>query len=318
MRWLRVMAVSLALLAAANIFVGIRLRKLYSETHVIGDNVIKDTVTLLEKSGIEISPEVIPKERSDYSIYEFDFFPDRETYYRSAASVMMSYTGPRSESEDLTLYLIADGIRITSEGRDTVIDFSEEGISSFVFSSDGRSDEEAEYCGAVGKWGTAVSCDDRAVKSCLREFRRLTGFSSEGSAIETVCTGAFRNSDGSRVFAELCQTVDGIPISGMSGSCLMRDGTIVYVTGSFLFNSDFGSYSTVLYDQINALFDERDALRGSEVEISSMEAVYTVSHISGEDKLYLVPAWKMTYTDISTNEIVADIRDMLDGSPVAE
>lgn len=309
MRWLKVTAVALLLLTAANIFVGIRLNRLYSDTYYLSDEAVGTAVKLLEKDGLKAAPDAVPRRKADFPIYECAFFADSEAYYRSAAETVMT-DGGSSDENGLTLYLAANGIRISCAGGAAVMEFYDEGISSFMYCADGSCEDEEEIAGSAAQWGNVADSGDREIKNGIKIFGRTLGFGPEKNDLAFVCTGAYMSDDKNDILLELSQTADGLEIENMSGVCLIRGGKIVYIRGNFLFFSETAAYSCNNYDCINVLFDERDALRGEDAEIVSVSAAYTAMHHSGTDKLYIVPAWKITYSDGTTH-----VRDMLDGSP---
>ena len=330
MNWSRVKTVTILVLTAVNIFFVINLRVQYVNTYLIGEDTRETASVILKKSGIIIDAERIPVKKPDLVIYENSCGDD---YHERVVTKM---TG----TENFTRHMINNGTKCIIEDSGDEFEFSDQNRFEVTYKKKTglAVSPDAEYIAAFNSSGTAVPDDDSkdiAVNRAIRRFLFPSGDSSYSVSCSTVRYDT--SNDWYVVTAE--ETVDGYPLASQDGIVfVIKDGEVIYMRGEVMVLGFESDYNNELYDQINILFTEKSYITSlnkqmlpendayipdigsyeddpdasemsAEYEIESLSLVYCVSWNADRTSFYLIPGWKIVYSDGTSR-----IRNALNGN----
>jgi len=112
------------------------------------------------------------------------------------------------------------------------------------------------------------------------------------------------------------ETIDSCTVYSRGLTFVVYDGEVIYMTGELMLLDSPSERNSRLLDQINILFEEKSYIESlgptaSAVkhEIISMSIEYCVSWNSDRTSFYLIPAWKIVYSDGT-----ARLRNAINGS----
>lgn len=331
MKWIKITAVFIVLLLAVNIFLIYNLVRQYSNTSLIDSDTIQKAVMLLEKSDIYISKDIIPRNKLKNKIYEGAFYTDMEEYYINTAKKLSG----NSVTDDFTLHMINNGIKIIENNRADVFEFYNDNVFSFKYSIDSNvslnsdpGDEEIIYDGSINNTGIS-KC--REIEDIINiKFSGNSNLSQtdspEGSYLQTKVKKITYDRKNDVYKAECIQTLDGLEIYGCEAVCIIHAEELIYAEGNIIFTGSNNSYNTGLYDQINVLFDEKAYIDQQNKEnvtgeptdgkvktkdeyINCFKSIYCINWNTDRSSFYLIPAWYIEY-----NGETVRIRNAINGN----
>lgn len=263
MSWKSVKNLLILVLIAVNAFLAIFVYKYYKDTLFTDDETARGVSSILEKSGIIVSEELISvkNDTADTLFSEYD----REEYVCLAAAMLF---GREADS----IYLLPDGVLAeTEDGRKLSLGYD----MSIDYACDGAS----EALALADKGG-----DAKAVCELIESKFAL----EKGTVKEEDCLFS-----GEYTFVKVTQREEGIPLFGMECTFGVKGEEIVYANGKHFFSVPLSSESTPLLDRANVLLSERDS--GVSGEIEEIELCYTL-YEDGEVMMY-VPSYRLCYSD---------------------
>ena len=328
MRWVKLILVISAFLAAINIYFGVLLYAQYKNTYLIDDSIIDDAIALLEEESIIVSRSAVSGKKPVYPVYEGDFLNNEEDYYKSIAARLSG----ADVTEDLSVHMINNGIRIINGVNGDTFDFLGNNIFSVNYYRGGNT-IAADYLGgaealmydaktqAYGDTGEILNVWLYGNKNGYR-------YGTSNKYLKTKIKKIYIDRDTGETVLSAVLELEGIEICGTEISAVIKDNIPEYLSGYVIFAPLNSSYKVDLLDQVNILFSERAYIKEQKFELefsldtpsataaslprehilSALKSVYCVSWNESRDKFFLIPAWLIEY-----NGEIVRIRNAING-----
>lgn len=322
MNWSKVKNVLIILMAAADIFLGISLAVQYRSNHYIDSDTIASTVELLQDGGIAVAPEVIPAKKSSAGVI---IGKPGEGYHKSVALLLLGEEGISSQTPTGEIHSVSSaGYKASSApvSESASAEFFSYDPFTLRWTSGGT--ELYNYAEAASDYlyngGTApfnveseeITQPYNAERDIVRHFKKLGVTLSVISIVRDANTGRY---------AAVCrQSFSGLPSVQCEVTVIYDGNTVICFSGVLIFEScceGQSSYRADSYDQVNILFMEKDYLderrenADTELEhrVTYLNEEYCVNWSSDRSTYYLIPAWRVSYSDGSSR-----VRNAVTGS----
>lgn len=324
MYWNKIKSMLILLFAAVDIFFLFNLYRQYMNQNYIDERVLTNTATLLADAGISVADDAIPDRLFEENVVECLYGED---YYEK---IFQNLGGGDDYSSFIKTGALGQGMKFTSDANNITAEFYSGFYLRYVYGDvQTRESELSDYLTALSGINPdgMDSMDEKILSKLesvgnrqLRALSRILGKLklAEGDSdievkfvIEACAYDAVHN----RYLINCREYVENIAVCDSSALAIVEDGELIWLSGKVLFFEISGSYTTDLYDQVNILFDEKAYVEehADEItvpcEILKMDIVYCVSWYSGGDLYYLIPAWRVAYSDGSVR-----IRSAMNGS----
>lgn len=300
MRWDHIKTVTICLLLLVNVWLVILLAQRYAERTYPDADAVQNAVEILARDGIHLTADQINQARPDADIYGAVL---REDYYEAAAALL-------STSPIDNVFPTPRGVRILTEAGDS-LSFGSDYSVSYLRGGENREMLE-NLAEQIPLQGEALSTGSLKLRKLRQNLRDL--LESHVGAGGTAAVGTRLAVDeiyrmGDYYLVRCSQTVDGRLLQNHQVSALCSaEGELLFLDGTWSFLSLVRNYSAPLYDRINILFIEKDAVgelraqgeAGESLTLESLSLCYVptaVSEMSGESAVYFFPAWWIAYTD---------------------
>ncbi|MBQ6614586.1 MAG: hypothetical protein IIX18_04625 [Clostridia bacterium] len=275
MSWRNVKLILLVLLILVNALLGYLIFITYSETAYTDNITAKAAAGVLKKSGITVNAELLAVKNDIANDFSADY--GREDYLLSVASFFLG--------DSPSVFLLPNGIRAENDlgeiallGGDMSIDFTAESIDKNSLLVNTLANEEEA--------------------SAAREtLAALLGYPEDAFARLTVLKS------GDVFLITVSQSENALPLSGFECTFGTQNGRIVYAEGKHCFAVFEESGEAPILNRANILLSEKS--RGKTGVVKSITLCYTLYEDSKLEKLYLLPAYAVEYTDKSTSIISA-------------
>lgn len=301
MRWNHIKTVTICLLLLVNVWLIFLLAERHAERTYPDANALQNTVEILARDGIHLTADQLSHANPDADIYAAIL---REDYYEAAAALF-------SASPIDNVFPTPRGVRILTEAGDS---FSFGADYSVSYLRGGENREElvnlAEEIPVQGEKLSPGSLKLRKLRQNLKDLLEAHVGGSGTAAVGTRLTFDEVYCMGDRYLVRCSQTVDGRLLLNHQVSALCSaEGELLLLDGTWSFLSLVRNYSAPLYDRINILFIEKDAVEelrthgeaAESLTLESLSLCYVPSSAgeaeSGERAVYFSPAWCIAYTD---------------------
>lgn len=326
MNWHKTNLALIAILLLINIFMAIMLVGAYRDTRLVPKEMIALSHENLASKGIYFKDETIDKEIRYQKVYTF------------SPAVLLHETEDGEKTRECLVNALS---HLSKKSRQTIeeqVQYFEipEGITASVNEKDGTPIISVMLSGK-----TSIDKPDlRYIKtgfdyeSSAEEIDSINSYQSDMKSISCpveisnfikaiydgeigISVKSYKKSGSFHTY--LCAyTIDGIEISDMSAVFCIQDGTLVYISGDFLFNLPKAEYIARTVDGINILF----GIEGiqNDISIQSEHIVYSVFETDGA-KNYLVPTWVVNYIEKDNEndgQPKAFIFNALTGKPIVK
>lgn len=261
---------------------------------VVSDEFVADAVKNLSSYGITINDEDIEKSMPERDIYWFEIGDDSDYYKRIISSISKNVfdsdivTTEFDTPEGYSVGLYDKNSYERELGR---ITFSDSDLL-FVFSKNGvgikDGDQPIENMQVDKIDGRIIELIDNVVS-------KLTDSSKLGYRI----TGS--SSNDTYLIVTVMLTIDNSDISNSFINFVFQNSEIVIMSGNWITGQPKAKYHNTLLDGVNVLYK----LNLEQVNtIESQQVVYTLRS-SGEKEHFIIPCWKIKYTDKQGNLVVS-------------
>lgn len=271
MSWKSVKNILILLLVAVNILLAVFAYNYYTGSRFTDGDTAEKAVTVLEKSGINVSSELLSVKNDTAQALYTSY--DRENYVCLVANVLF---GKEADG----IYMLPDGVRAqTLEGETAYIGYD----MSLEFYAAGEKDKVA----AALSNAKAVSGDS---SKNARTFLENTLSLESGSIKESSCKAS-----GDFVFITMDQTQRGLSLYGMECVFGVRGEKIVCAIGKYFFGAPTGEKIAQLLNRVNILFSEKE--RGMTGTLCDIELCYTLYEDEESELMLFIPSYALTYAD---------------------
>jgi len=301
MKWKNIKTLFIILFAAVTVYLSVIIGVRYREMSYVDEQVARDAIELLAAYGITVNEETIPKKLIKYDVVEGEFSSD---YFQNGVGISL-------KSDDFTSYATPSGSikYINNSNGSTFEHFSP---FDLVYKKVADSIGGVEYKYEID--GDDVQVENEKIENRIKnELISLFGSDAvsrdDNNGFSVKVKSVYHEKILDIYKANLIQTLDGCVIYGNEIYVEMDSSGLNYLSGTMILNKSYSSYTADLYDQVNILFIERQHLvsnteqdQNSEAvkldkTVSSMETVYCVSWSYDRSKYYLIPSWKIVYSD---------------------
>ena len=289
MNWKSVKIYLIFILAAVNIYLAASYISSQSRNMRLDSEAVANTVSFLQKNGVSIEKNVIPEQLYNSNIVET---PYEENYYENIATVL-------SDSEKESVNILPDNsIRIMMQNGSVFTFDSKFGFSFY------NSDRIDEIDKTPALFSAATFTEQQPTKEQLRVLKRfLYPYDKSTSKIFDIeITSAQSDTDG-YLYISCVQTVYNTPVNNNTVMIKMADNEITDAEGTWYFPSGVSVYTYEQYDQLSILFKDAGSnklsgnISGNENEhkINALDYIYCIYWNATRDKIYFIPAWRITY-----------------------
>ena len=297
MNWSKIKTMMIAVLTAVNLFFGVMLGVQYVTNSRIDRETQSNTVTLLREAGILIDEETIPDRIPTLKIWEYAFDGD----YSKRLVTRLAGT------ENGAWHMMSNGVKCILDDTGDIFEFSDSSRFSVTYIK--NSDEEggmvgADYVASVEADERREPVSDARVRRLMRSIRRFLTLDSgvtEEPAVGLLADSAVLDPETGRYIVFCRETIGKTPLYGSDLTFVLYDGSVLYMSGSLVLPEKAAGYSARLLDQINVLFLEKAEAEAMEeredVSILSLTLEYCVNWNSDRTNYYLIPAWRIVYSD---------------------
>lgn len=286
MSWRNVKTLLLVLLVAANLFLFSVVRTYYKDRAYTDTQTAEEAVSLLAKSDLLVRGDLLAVRSDTAAQYACAY--DRENYLCLTA---MLFFGREADG----IYLLPDGIR--AECRDGSVAVLGNDLSLFYLH--GGTDESTVREALAAAHPAMPEAD--GVRERLQSLLLLTD--AQLSALDYTVYRDF-------LFVTVTETLDGLPLYGMTCTFGFSGETLVFAEGKYFFDRPAKEEDAPLLSRIHILFSEKERGRTGEVTDFSLCLVPYEDTESG--RLLFLPAYTVSFSD-GTNCTV----NALDGTPYA-
>jgi len=301
MKWIRILLFMSLLLAAVNGYLLYSIHNMYRSVNYLDEEMITDTVELLSRSGIDVSPRIIPEKITQRQVWEGSLGESWEEYCLQAAMLLSGSRG----TDRFSLHMMVNGLNVTDTESGDRFAFYDSDLFSFRFLGGGREEFTPAAEGILsGELPDGLApLNEHQRESAARTVAGLLDFSGEEGF---TFTAEQAWTDGQFTYVLGSQRYAGEEIHGCRALFLLESNKILWAGGRMLFARVEQGYRIALYDQLNILFYEKqsaaartDGETGQPPRrtIENMETLYGVSWNSEHTTFYLIPSWRLVYAD---------------------
>ncbi len=317
MNWSSVKNLLIAILVAANLFLIYNVVRQGRTIKYVDEEELRGAIELLARDGLIVNFDDVPKEKFKAHVHE-SFYSDE--YYTDAAEAL---TG----SARALLYTLPEGgISVGTEDGSTVEFDTEFGFRYSRFDiSDASAYTEitADNFEAFSKnKGELTSSELKShSKKASEALNRASG--DDGLLSSEVKDSCYDESTDT-TYLLAAQTLDEYEVCSHYALCVFKGDELVYASGRWYFAPLDKKHSTELYDQVNILFTDLEALNsqnialidegdsglpedtqadtggsvsGDPIQVTSMSACYAVYWNSEKTSLFFIPAWQIEHNN---------------------
>lgn len=300
MRWNHIKTVTICLLLLVNVWLIVLLAQRHAERTYPDADTLQNAVEILARDGIHLTADQISQARPDADIYGAIM---REDYYEAAAALF-------SASPIDNVFPTPRGVRILTEAGDS-LSFGSDYSVSYLRGGENREMlvSLAEQIPAQGEKLSPGSFKVRKLRQNLKDLLEAHVGAGGTAAVGSRLTFDEICRMGDYFLVRCSQTVDGRLLLDHRVSALCSaEGEVLFLDGTWSFLSLIRNYSAPLYDRINILFIEKDAVgelrplgeAAQSLTLESLSLCYVPTSspgMSGESAVYFFPAWRIAYTD---------------------
>jgi len=134
MKWIRILLFMSLLLAAVNGYLLYSIHNMYRSVNYLDEEMITDTVELLSRSGIDVSPRIIPEKITQRQVWEGSLGESWEEYCLQAAMLLSGSRG----TDRFSLHMMVNGLNVTDTESGDRFAFYDSDLFSFRFLGGGR------------------------------------------------------------------------------------------------------------------------------------------------------------------------------------
>ncbi len=319
MNWSTVKNLLIAILVAANLFLIFNIVRRDRSRQYLDEKTVSDAISLLSDRGLSVDESCVPLRKFDASVYESSY---NDEYYTGVAKRLSG------AEREILLSLPSGGFSITCAGG-AVVDFDGEFGFMYMgndnFGQRAYTDITSDNIDSYAKNGTEPKgSEKRKLTKLASSF--LTAQDTEGNAPEAEITNIFSDEETGLTYVFAVQKLNEYPVNSHYAVCVFDGEAVIGAYGRWFF-SDFGEvHSVELWDQINILFADMEALKsdgsstaeradnggsvgadgedaadGAELpSVKSMEACYVAYWNADKTSLYFIPAWLIGHSDGQT------------------
>lgn len=279
----------LVFLVLSLLFYSLYLSEIENRTK-IPDELISGVVENLGKSGIEINSSIIDADMPEKDIYYVEIESIKDYNMKIAESISSGIFG-----EDIltTEFDTPDGFAIgILNGGDSKRELGRilfyENDSSFVFSKNGVSMQYGDE--------PIINMQTNSIdEALLSDIDRIVSGMTHDSELGYRISGSSSSED--FVIVTAMQTIDGYDINDSFINFVFSNDNLVIMRGKWIIGAPKAKYHNTLLDGVNVLYK----LNLEQVKsILSEEVVYSL-RISENGKCFILPCWKIEYTDNDDN-----------------
>jgi len=294
MNWNNVKTLLIVLLLAANVFFGALLVLQKINTDYIREETVDHAITLLRKSGIGIEKDAVPraKNQNRFAVGHFD-----DSYYEQTVSAI-------TDDASYVTRTTVNGMIVQLQESKAVFEF----IEPFAFFYENGSENGALVKEMFASDSFVLPFSETEEKKTVlsqkqeKAMERFLLGVDETGGYELSLIGLYEDADNGFVYAKAEQKRSGSAIGVNEAICVFDGDALVYAEGNWIFRGIDEAYTVDLYDQIDALFFEKQYAEqnvsewNESVEIASVESHYSLFWNNLKTEFYLVPSWKILYT----------------------
>lgn len=280
------------------IFINVLFVKMYFDSvrdkTTISEETISDTVSVLNKKGVEVDLSVIDRNKPKNNIigyksvmFTVDNSNSNKADFVNSASLNSYYSkkGFKSKNLQFDCFAIPDGnaISVNYDGqRLAYATFN--GACEFKYTfKEAKNAFDAGYINNTEFEGNSIS---NKHKKLIEEF--LSGFSSKSVSKHDFVVAASKNEEYGKVYL-IRQLYSKLEIDGCLMVVCIEDDTVVSAYGNWYFNGFEEKYSETQIDAVNILFNDKVL---SSKKILSQKQIYVSFVVDGGNILF-VPAWSI-------------------------
>ncbi len=313
MNWSSVKNLMIAILVAANLFLVYNVGRQGRTLRYVDEEEIRGAIELLARDGLSVHFDDVPKEKYKAHIYE-SLYSDE--YYTEVAEALTS------SKRELLYALPEGGVSIRTENGSTVEFDTDFGFRYTRFDNLDASAYTEITADSVtsfleGKSEIVASEVKSYSKKAEEILSKAVGEDSElSSSVKLV-----RCEPGTNItYVLAAQMLDGYEVYSHYAFCVFEDDELVYASGHWYFAPLDEKYTTELYDQVNILFSDLEAIRSGAavlhggdgedakngvgdirenepIAVNSMSACYVVYWNSEKTSLFFIPAWQIEHNN---------------------
>ncbi len=301
MNWSRVKWFFIICLLAANLILGWQLATRYRDRNVISDDAIADAAALLSRVGIIVAEDAVQGETVRDYVYRIGY---HEEAFSSALAAMANSTVTGT-------YLgTSSGISLIFENGDSASYYPN---LYFSYRHGGTVGEDMvrAYEEDPSAWREADGADAEEAARLAKEilsYLTPTSSGSGGVRTEVHIDGIYAMESGYRYLVRCSEMLQrrgsrfSAILSGTSVTVAVVDGTVFYVSGTWLPFLPEETFATTKLDQLGLLFSERERRLASGDDLSvirHLNAMERAYYMVWDDKgdIYLRPGWLLSYTE---------------------
>ena len=270
----------------------------YKKRTVIPEDLIVGVVDNLNALGVDISDDIIDRNMPESDIYFYET-KGYVNYYKTVADTICDNVFGHSvvTSEFSTPNGRSFGIydSVTNEKELGKIQFSESNYT-FEFSKNG-----INISGSESPLYNGYTIIDSGFFTVISD---IVSSMSQGSKLGFRVTGSTSNDE--FVFITVIQTIDGGDINNAFMNFVFLNNELVHLQGNWIVESPKVKYHNSLIDGVNVLYK----LDVENVKSIKSESVVYSLRFSENNKCFILPCWKIEYTDKSGN-LVTEYFDAL-------
>lgn len=279
----------LVFLVLSLLFYSLYLAEIENRTK-IPDELIYGVVENLSKSGIEINSSIIDANMPEKDIYYFEIESLKEYNMKIAESISFGVFG-----KDIltTEFDTPEGSAVgILNGNDSKRELGRilfyENDSSFAFSKNGVN---MQY----GDEPIINMQTDSIDEVVLSDIDRIISGMADDSELGYRISGSSSSDD--FIIVTAMQTIDGYDINDSFINFVYSNDNLVIMRGKWIMGNPKAKYHNTLLDGVNVLYK----LNLEQVKsILSEEVVYSL-RISENGKCFILPCWRIEYTDKNDN-----------------
>ncbi len=297
MNWSKIKTMMIAVLTAVNLFFGVMLVMQYVTNSRIDRETQSNTVSLMREAGILLDEEVIPDRIPTLKIWEYAFDNDY------SKRVVARLTG----TENGAWHMISNGVKCILEDSGDVFEFSDSSRFSVTYSKNAGENAgsvTADYVDEASRSRYREDVSDAKLRRLMKSIRRFLTLDAGVAAepdIGLTADSAFQDPETGRYIVCCRETIGKTPLYGSDLTFVLYNENVLYMSGLLILPEKAVGYSAGLVDQINVLFLEKAQIEAEEqreeVSILSLTLEYCVNWNSDRTNYYLIPAWKIVYSD---------------------
>lgn len=317
MNWSSVKNLLIAILVAANLFLIYNVVRQGRTIRYVDEEELRGAIELLARDGLIVNFDDVPMEKFKAHVHE-SFYSDE--YYTDAAEAL---TG----SERALLYTLPEGgISVGTEDGSTVEFDTEFGFRYLKFDisdSSAYTEITADNFEAFSKNKSELASSE--LKSHSKKAAEvLNKAAGDDGQLSLEVKDSCYDERTDTTYLLTAQTLDGYEVCSHYALCVFKGDELVCASGRWYFAPLDEKHSTELYDQVNILFTDLEALStqnialleegpsdlpedtqtsvedhvsGEPIQVTSMSACYAVYWNSEKTSLFFIPAWQIEHNN---------------------